>query len=218
MKEQIRQKIEEGYAVIKIKVGALDFSEELRLLQHIRREYPVDHPEIRLDANGAFTAAEALEKLKRLAEYEIHSIEQPIVPGQYEAMAALCETSPIPIALDEELIGLWDDRERGSMLDHLRPSYLILKPTLLGGFRECEKWVALAEERNTGWWITSLLESNIGLNAIAQWTYSLKNPLPQGLGTGMLFRNNFDSPLYIREGHLFFDPEKDFDLRSLWQS
>ncbi len=213
MKRQIREKIEEGYRVIKIKVGALDFKEELRLLKHIRQEYAAEDPEIRLDANGAFTPDEAPEKLKRLSEYNIHSIEQPIAPGQFDAMAALCASSPIPIALDEELIGPWDDREKARLLDHLRPSWLILKPTLLGGFAACERWIALAGARNIGWWITSLLESNIGLNALAQWTYTLNNPLPHGLGTGMLFTNNFPSPLYIREGRLHFDPDHVTDLK-----
>ncbi len=217
MKRQVGEKIREGYRVIKIKVGALDFDEELRLLKYIRQEYAGDSPEIRLDANGAFSPGEALEKLKRLSDYGIHSIEQPIAPGQFDAMAELCATSPIPVALDEELIGPWDDREKSRLLDHIRPAFLILKPTLLGGFTECERWIALAEERNTGWWITSLLESNVGLNALAQWTWTLHNPLPQGLGTGRLFTNNFDSPLYIREGRLHFDPDRTIDLKPLWK-
>ncbi len=217
MREQIRQKIAEGYRVLKIKVGALDFNEELGLLKHIRKEYAAEHPEIRLDANGAFSPEEAPEKLKRLAEYEIHSIEQPIASGQQETMARLCESSPIPVALDEELIGIADTHEKIRLLDLVRPAYLILKPTLLGGFGACEEWITLANERNTGWWVTSLLESNTGLNAIAQWTYTLDNPLPQGLGTGMLFTNNLESPLHIREGHLFFNPDRTFDMTPLWQ-
>jgi L-alanine-DL-glutamate epimerase-like enolase superfamily enzyme len=132
-------------------------------------------------------------------------------------MARLCETSPVPVALDEELIGIFDNRERIRLLDLVRPAYLILKPTLLGGFGACEEWITLANERDTGWWITSLLESNAGLNAIAQWTHTLGNPLPQGLGTGMLFTNNLESPLHIREGHLFFDPGRTFDMTPLWQ-
>ena len=217
MREQIRQKISEGYRVLKIKVGALDFDEELRLLKHIREEYVAERPEIRLDANGAFSPGEAPGKLKRLAEYDIHSIEQPLAPGQHEAMARLCETSPVPVALDEELIGIFDNSERIRLLDLVRPAYLILKPTLLGGFGACEEWITLANERDTGWWITSLLESNAGLNAIAQWTHTLGNPLPQGLGTGMLFTNNLESPLHIREGHLFVDPGRTFDMTPLWQ-
>jgi o-succinylbenzoate synthase len=217
MKEQIRQKIADGYRVIKIKIGALDFEEELRLLKYVREEYSAEHPELRLDANGAFAPAEAPEKLQRLAEYGIHSIEQPIAPGQYEAMARLCETSPIPIALDEELIGIRDDRGRERLLDLLKPDYIILKPTLLGGFRESERWIALANARGTGWWVTSLLESNVGLNALAQWTYTLGSPLPQGLGTGMLFTNNPEGPLYIKEEKLFYDPDKNIDLKPLWQ-
>jgi o-succinylbenzoate synthase len=218
IREQIRQKISEGYQVIKIKVGALDFEEELRLLKHIRQEYAAEHPELRLDANGAFTPGDAPEKLQRLAEYEIHSLEQPIAPGQYETMARLCESSPIPIALDEELIGLHSNSERERLLDLLHPAYIILKPTLLGGFRESEQWITFATAKGIGWWVTSLLESNLGLNALAQWTYTLGNPLPQGLGTGMLYTNNIESPLVLRGGQLFFDPDKSFDLNPIWQS
>ncbi len=218
MREQIRQKISEGYRVIKIKVGALDFEEELRLLRHIRQEYAAERPELRLDANGAFTPGEAAEKLQQLAEYDIHSIEQPIGPGQYEAMARLCETSPIPVALDEELIGIREKHEKEILLNTLKPAYIILKPTLLGGFEKSMEWIRLAREHDTGWWVTSLLESNVGLNALAQWTYTLGNALPQGLGTGMLFTNNIESPLVLRKGHLYFDPDKSFDLKALWQS
>ncbi|MCD6200704.1 MAG: o-succinylbenzoate synthase [Bacteroidales bacterium] len=213
MKKQIIRKMEEGYRVIKLKIGALDFKEELDLLHFVRKEFTEDHPEIRLDANGAFQPEEALEKLKRLSDYDIHSIEQPIRQGQWEEMAALCAFSPIPVALDEELIGLWQDTERNKMLDTIKPHYLILKPSLLGGFKACQKWIMLASKKNTGWWITSALESNIGLNAIAQWTYTLKNPLPQGLGTGRLYTNNFDSPLFIRHGHLYYNPSRKPTIR-----
>ncbi len=212
MRKQIIRKMEEGYRVIKLKIGALIFKEELDLLKFIRKEFVSEHPEIRVDANGAFSVGEAPEKLKRLSDYEIHSIEQPIQPGQWQEMASLCASSPIPIALDEELIGPWKEAEKTKLLDTIRPQYVILKPTLLGGFQTCQQWISLAAEKGSGWWITSALESNIGLNAIAQWTYILKNPLPQGLGTGQLYTNNFDSPLYIQNGRLHFDPGKKMSL------
>ena len=206
MKDQIRQKVEAGFRVIKIKVGALPLDEELAVLKDVRREYRSLDLEIRLDANGAFPAGKALEVLRRFSEYHIHSIEQPIAPGQYETMARLIEDSPIPVALDEELIGPWHGNEKKRLLEMLHPHYLILKPTLLGGFRETEEWIRLAGERGIGWWITSLLESNIGLNALAQWTFTLGNPLPQGLGTGMLYTQNFRSPLYLEGSALHFNP------------
>ena len=212
MKNQIIRKIEEGYRVIKLKIGALDFEQELELLRFIRREFAEEHPEIRVDANGAFSPEEAPEKLKRLSEYEVHSIEQPIRQGQWEEMAGLCETSPIPVVLDEELIGVWQTSDKIKLMDVIRPQYLILKPSLLGGFKACEEWITLAGERNTGWWVTSALESNLGLNAIAQWTYTLRNPFPQGLGTGLLYTNNFDSPLFIRQGQLFYNPERKTNI------
>ena len=213
MKKQIIHKIEEGYRVIKLKIGALNFEQELELLRFIRKEFTGEHPEIRVDANGAFSPEEAPEKLKRLSEYDIHSIEQPIRQGQWEEMARLCETSPIPVALDEELIGVWQTSGKIKLMDMIRPQYLILKPSLLGGFKACEEWITLAGERNAGWWVTSALESNLGLNAIAQWTYTLKNPLPQGLGTGLLYTNNFHSPLFIRQGQLFYNPEEKTNIR-----
>jgi len=213
MRRQIIRKLEEGYRVIKLKIGGLAFEQELSLLQFIRREFRTDYPEIRLDANGAFTPEEAPEKLKKLADYDIHSIEQPLRPGQWLEMASLCRTSPIPIALDEELIAPRDGTEKEKLLNTIRPAYLILKPTLLGGFAACEEWIALAKNAGTGWWITSALESNLGLNAIAQWTYTLNNPLPQGLGTGQLYASNFDSPLFIRQGHLRYDPGHKTTIR-----
>lgn len=211
MQKQISEKIAAGYRCIKLKVGALDFETELDIIKGIRSEFSADEIEIRLDANGGFTPADALEKLNRLSALEIHSIEQPVRQGQFEAMAALCSHSPIPIVLDEELIGV-KPADKAAVLEQINPAYIILKPSLLGGFSESEAWIALAERLNIKWWITSALESNIGLNAIAQWTYTLKSPLPQGLGTGQLYHNNVDSPLEIREAKLYYNREKKWEL------
>jgi len=160
---------------------------------------------LRVDANGAFSPTDALEKLKRLSEFQIHSIEQPIKPKQHKAMSGLCKHSPIPIALDEELIGILDVTEKEKLLQTIKPQYIILKPSLVGGFRGSQEWINLAEQMGIGWWITSALESNIGLNAIAQWTYTLASAMPQGLGTGSLYTNNFESPLVVRQGELIYD-------------
>ena len=213
MKRQIREKLEAGFTCIKIKIGAIDFEEELSLLRLIRREYPPETIEIRVDANGAFSPLEAPEKLKRLAEYALHSIEQPIRQGQPEVMAALCASSPLPIALDEELIGLSDPAARKRLLEMIRPQYIILKPSLLGGLRATAEWAALADALNIGWWVTSALESNIGLNAIAQWTFQNTADMPQGLGTGQLYTNNIPSPLAIEAGRLFYRPGQEWDLK-----
>lgn len=213
MKRQIREKLDAGFSCIKIKIGAIDFEEELSLLKLIRQEYKPGRIEIRVDANGAFGISEAPEKLKRLAEYALHSIEQPIRQGQPEAMASLCASSPLPIALDEELIGLSDPEARKRLLETIRPQYIILKPSLLGGLRATAEWAALADQLNIGWWVTSALESNIGLNAIAQWTYQNANDMPQGLGTGQLYTNNIPSPLAIERGRLFHHPQLGWDLK-----
>lgn len=167
-----------------------------------------------MDANGAFSKVEAIEKLERLAQFYIHSIEQPIKQGQIEAMSQLCRNSPIPIVLDEELIGI-TRVERKKLLETIKPAYIILKPSLLGGLDASEHWIKLAKKLNIGWWITSALESNIGLNAIAQWTYSLKSELPQGLGTGQLYKNNIQSPLEIREAKLYYNPDKNWDVKKM---
>ncbi len=206
MKSQIHDKLNSGFKVIKLKIGAIDFDTEMELLGSIRKNFSARDIELRVDANGAFAPAEAMEKLKRLSEYDIHSIEQPIRQGQYEEMAAICESSPVPIALDEELIGLTESDKRENLLTKLNPQYLIFKPSLIGGMKVCNHWIALCEKYNIGWWITSALESNVGLNAIAQYTYTLKNPMPQGLGTGGLFTNNIDSPLRVKQGALYHDP------------
>lgn len=215
MLDQISDKITRGYRIIKMKVGALSFSDELEILHTIRTSPGGDIPEIRLDANGAWEPAEALDKIGRLSEYNIHSIEQPIKSGRWEEMAGLCKKSPIKIALDEELIGVSDFKKRKDLLETIRPSYIILKPGLLGGFDVAEEWIALAEQLKTGWWVTSALESNIGLNAIAQWTASLNSTFPQGLGTGQLFTNNIPSPLTIRGDKLWYLPEKSWKLSKI---
>ncbi|NJK84675.1 MAG: o-succinylbenzoate synthase [Bacteroidales bacterium] len=207
IEKQIKDKTDAGFRCIKMKVGALDFDLEMDILKHVRKNYP--EIELRLDANGAFLPDEAMEKLKRLSHLNIHSIEQPVKPGNWDEMAALCRHSPIPIALDEELIGILDEKTRMEMLKVIQPQYIILKPSLLGGFAESHVWINCAEETQTGWWVTSALESNIGLNAIAQWVYTLKNPMVQGLGTGQLYTNNIDSPLYIKGEHLFYSPRHD---------
>lgn len=210
MLEQVKQKLASGFRVIKLKVGALDFEQELDLLRNIRkyisREYPANEITIRLDANGAFSVDGALEKLHLLAEFGIHSIEQPIRAGQPEAMAEICHKSPIPVALDEELIGKHDLVARRKLLTTIKPAYIILKPSLTGGFASCDEWISICNEQGIGYWITSALESNIGLNAIAQYTSSIEiHGLPQGLGTGGLFSNNFNSPLVVEGGYIRYN-------------
>lgn len=204
MLQQIEEKITQGFNCIKMKIGAIDFETELQLLASIRDNFSKDQIELRVDANGAFTAREALQKLERLARYDLHSIEQPIQPNNWKAMADLCSQTPLSIALDEELIGVFNVTEKKKMLQTIHPQYLIIKPSLVGGYSASMEWINLAEDHKIGWWITSALESNIGLNAIAQWTYTLGNTMPQGLGTGSLFTNNFESPLKVDNGKLFY--------------
>ncbi len=204
MLKQIKEKLEQGFSCIKMKIGAIDFQSELDLLKGIRNEFSSDEVELRVDANGAFTPEEALEKLKRLSDYSLHSIEQPIKQNQVSKMAELCNKTPLPIALDEELIGVFDVTKKKELLQTIKPQYIILKPSLVGGFKGSREWIDEAENKNIDWWITSALESNIGLNAIAQWTYTLDSKMPQGLGTGGLFTNNFDSPLEVKSGALHY--------------
>lgn len=216
MWSRIEEKVEAGFSVIKLKIGALDFTEELRLLQNIRKTYgDASKLEIRVDANGAFAPEEALEKLKRLSEHGLHSIEQPIAAGQWEEMHRLCRETPIPIALDEELIGLHGRDRKKQLLVSIRPQCIILKPSLIGGLHESSEWADLAEDLNIGWWATSALESNIGLNAIAQWAAHRNVQRPQGLGTGQLFHDNFESPLVIRNQRLWHDPIRPWRLGAL---
>jgi len=198
MSKQIAEKIEQGFKCIKLKIGAIDFETELALLKSIRDQYSESDIEIRVDANGAFTAHDALKKLEHLAKFKLHSIEQPIKQGQVEVMAKLCKVTPLAIALDEELIIHQRKEEKEILLKEIQPQYIILKPSLVGGWKASEEWIASAEKLNINWWITSALESNIGLNAIAQWTAELKTKTPQGLGTGGLYTNNFDSKLKIK--------------------
>jgi o-succinylbenzoate synthase len=215
MKQQIRTKLETGFRCIKMKIGALDFETEFELLKAIRSEFSPEEITLRVDANGAYSFQTALENLKRLSDLQIHSIEQPIEAGRWNEMAELCRQSPVPIGLDEELIGISGRSEMQKLLETIRPAYLILKPSLHGGFAGCEKWIDQAEKYGTNWWITSALESNIGLNAIAQWTFQLKAKGEQGLGTGQLFTNNFDSPLEISGEQLWYRPEKKWELGDL---
>lgn len=212
MKSQIKEKLNTGFSCIKMKIGAIDFETEIELLRTIRKEFSSQEIELRVDANGAFNSKNALEKLKKLSELEIHSIEQPIKQGQVYEMAALCSKSPLPIALDEELIGVFSFQEKKKLLATIKPQYIILKPSLIGGFVGSTEWINLAQQNNCGWWITSALESNIGLNAIAQFVHTLKSNLPQGLGTGSLFTNNFRSPLAINNGTLQYHPEKSWNF------
>jgi len=206
MLKQIETKISAGFRCIKLKIGAIDFDKELDLIKHIRKNFSAKELELRVDANGAFSIKDALNKLKRLAELDIHSIEQPIRSGKWEEMAQLVAGTPLPIALDEELIGIHYKEDKRTLLNIIRPHYIILKPSLHGGFRGCDEWIEEAGKLGTGWWMTSALESNIGLNAIAQKCATYKNPLPQGLGTGQLFINNIDLPLHIKKDSLWFEP------------
>ncbi len=213
MKNQIREKLSAGFTCIKMKIGAIDFDTEINLLKSIRKEFSPKEIELRVDANGAFTPSNALEKLERLSELEMHSIEQPIKQGQWQEMASLCEKTPLPIALDEELIGVFSSDDKEKCIDTIKPQYIILKPSLVGGFKGSQEWIEIAKKQGADNWITSALESNIGLNAIAQWTFTLGNPLPQGLGTGSLFTNNFESPLEVLNGSLGYSNNKKWDFK-----
>jgi o-succinylbenzoate synthase len=212
MKDQIKEKIAQGFRCLKMKIGAIDFKSEIELLASIRKEFSIKDIELRVDANGAFKSSEALEKLKILSSYNLHSIEQPIKQGKFQEMALLCEQSPLPIALDEELIGVFDVTKKKELLHIINPQYIILKPSLVGGFKGSFEWLDIANEFDIGWWVTSALESNIGLNAIAQWTATLKSSMPQGLGTGSLFTNNFDSPLEVNNGGLYYKKNKNWNF------
>lgn len=212
MIEQVRDKMRLGFTVLKLKVGALDLEEELSVLRWIRSEYDSSELEIRLDANGAWSPEEAGSIMERFSEFGIHSIEQPIAAGKPESMAELCINPVIPVALDEELIGVDGIEVKEKLLRQIQPAYIILKPGLLGGFSKCREWIELAESLNIGWWITSALESSIGLNAIAQWTWQLGVSMHQGLGTGVLFTNNIPSPLEMAGQHLWYRSERSWDL------
>lgn len=212
MKQQIEEKLAQGFSCIKLKIGAIDFEQELQLLHFIRANFTPDKIEIRVDANGAFDSSTALIKLNQLSEFKIHSIEQPIQKNDTDSMAELCKTTPLPIALDEELIGVFNYQEKEALLLKIKPQYIILKPSFIGGFRGTEEWIVLAEKYQIGWWITSALESNIGLNAIAQWTFLKQNLMPQGLGTGGLYTNNFDCPLTVADGKLWYNDKTEWQF------
>jgi len=213
MYRRIEEKMQKGFRCIKLKIGAINFDREIELIQFIRKRFPSRQIELRVDANGAFNADEAMEKLNRLAQYELHSIEQPIRAGQWDIMQNLCKETPLPIALDEELIGINNRDRKIELLETIRPQYIILKPSLHGGLSGSEEWMELAKERHIEYWVTSALESNIGLNAIAQWCATREHKLPQGLGTGLLFTDNIDLPLHIQGDSLWFNPqEKETDI------
>ncbi|MES2810844.1 MAG: o-succinylbenzoate synthase [Bacteroidota bacterium] len=212
MKQQIEEKIAQGFSCIKLKIGAIDFDKELKLLRFIRKNFTSEQIEIRVDANGAFKPEEAMFKLNLLSKLDIHSIEQPIAKSNIEGMAKLCANTKLPIALDEELIGVFSFEEKELLLQKIKPQYIILKPSFVGGIRGTDEWISLAEKYQIGWWITSALESNIGLNAIAQYTFLKQNNMPQGLGTGGLFTNNFDCPLEVKNGNLFYNSDKKWNV------
>ncbi len=205
MQEQITLKLKEGFDTIKMKIGAIGFDDEIRLLEYIREQYGPNEITLRVDANGAFGEGDVREKLIQLAALNIHSIEQPVAAGQRTLMRQLCKEAILPIALDEELIGVHGLGEKAQLLDQIQPQFIILKPSLLGGILACQEWIELAEERDIGWWFTSMLESNIALNAIAQMTANYAELMPQGLGTGKLYTNNLNAPLTIKKGQLLYN-------------
>ncbi len=216
MLEQIESKMKQGFRCIKLKIGAINFEDELNLLKHIRKHFSAEDITLRVDANGGFLPDDALDKLKRLSELDLHSIEQPIKAGQWDKMRFLTENTPLPIALDEELIGVNNPDKKKQLLETIKPQYIILKPTLHGGITGSNEWIELANNMQIDWWITSALESNIGLNAIAQWCSTFNNLLPQGLGTGALYTNNIDMPLTIKGDCLWYNPTGEFfDLNKL---
>jgi len=212
MQEQVQEKINGGYDCIKLKIGAINFNEEIEIIKSIREKFTPEQIEIRVDANGAFHPDEAMYKLETLAKFDIHSIEQPIKAGNWKCMANLCKKTPLPIALDEELIGIYKYEDKVKLIKTIQPQYIILKPSLVGGFMGSQEWIDIANEAKVPWWATSALESNIGLNAIAQWVSTLNNTMPQGLGTGQLFTNNIESPLEVSNGFLVYNQSKKWYL------
>lgn len=215
MKQQIEEKLAQGFSCIKLKIGAINFEKELALLRYIRQNFDEKTIEIRVDANGAFAENEALSKINQLSGYKLHSIEQPIPKNHTDSMTELCKITPIPIALDEELIGVFSFEDKEQLLQKIQPQYIILKPSFIGGFRGTKEWIDLAEKHQINWWITSALESNIGLNAIAQWTFLQQNPMPQGLGTGGLFTNNFNCPLEVKNGQLCYNSNLNWHVETI---
>jgi o-succinylbenzoate synthase len=215
MRTQIAQKLDLGFSCIKMKIGAIDWETEKGLISQMRKQFSARELTIRVDANGAFHPSQARRVLSELADLQVHSIEQPIQAGLWDEMAELCAKTPLPIALDEELIGVFPFSKKKKLMEHIRPQYLILKPGLLGGFVASDEWIQLAENQNIAWWATSALEANIGLNAIAQWVFTKNNSLPQGLGTGLLFSNNVASPLELRGEKLFYSQTASWGALSL---
>jgi o-succinylbenzoate synthase len=211
MLQRMEQKLEQGFRCVKLKVGAIDFDQELELVKRIRGRFSHHEVELRLDANGGFSPDEALYRLELLSQYAIHSIEQPVRQKQWGLMAELCRDAPLPIALDEELIGVNDPEMKRQMLRIIKPAYIVLKPSLHGGMAGCREWIDIAREEGIGSWITSALESNVGLNAIAQFcsaVYGDNITFPQGLGTGQLFTDNIPMPLEIRGSSLWIKTER----------
>ena len=215
MSDQIQAVIEKGFSCVKMKIGAIDVDQELALLKAIRARFSKDLITLRVDANGAFSKREALTIMNRLAALEVHSIEQPLAVSKVSDLAALCKETPIPVALDESLIGCLTMEEKERLLDTVKPQYIILKPSFIGGFKGSEAWITLAEERGIGWWATSALESNVGLNAISQWVYLKNTTLPQGLGTGSLYTNNIPSPLRVQEGRIIYKGDTPWETNAI---
>lgn len=215
MRQRIQEQIENGCTTLKMKIGGIGIDDEIELLRAVRKEHSAEELTLRVDANGAFSAQQAPDVLKRLAELQVHSIEQPVPPGLYEVMAELCATTPVPIALDEDLIGLNTRDAKVDLLNHVKPQHIVIKPSLVGGWNATREWIELAKARNIGWWITSALESSIGLNAIAQFTATLNVSTAQGLGTGKVYANNIPSPLLAERGFLRYRPEEEWDLSML---
>ena len=219
MYARVVEKLDAGFHCVKLKIGAIDWSRELQLIRFVRERFSRDEVELRLDANGGFTTDVALQRLEELAKYDIHSIEQPIAVRQWSALRELCDARLVPIALDEELIGVNDVAEKARLLDAIRPQYIILKPSLHGGMRGCIEWISLARERGIGSWMTSALESNVGLRAISLFAAQMydnrgerreergesivHSPMPQGLGTGQLFTDNIPMGLQVRGERLW---------------
>lgn len=217
MAERLEQKVAQGFGCVKLKIGSIDWDKEIGLIRAIRKRFSADRLTIRVDANGAFTMDNALPRLARLAELGVHSIEQPIPARNPDLMKFLCEVSPLPIALDEELIGVYDDEMKRRLVSYIKPAYIVLKPALCGGFSGSRVWIEAARDNGTGWWITSALESNVGLNALAQFTASMLEEFPeqaataQGLGTGQLYTNNFVTPVSLEGEHLRYNPSSITD-------
>jgi O-succinylbenzoate synthase len=208
MIQQIEEKVKSGFTCLKMKIGAIDWVKEYTILENIRKKFSKNQLELRVDANGAFDYEQGIQVCALLGDLQVHSIEQPIKTDNFGLYRFFCEEAKTPVALDEQLIGLVELKDKERMLQEIKPPYIVLKPSLHGGFKGCAEWISLAEKNNIKWWITSALESNIGLNAIAQWTATLKSNMYQGLGTGQIYANNFEAPLTIDKGHLVYQTQQ----------